>query len=132
MSLFTALGKDGQNVGGKSTIVHSLVWLIALLASFSITLVFKTQDKVMLYGSLSLLGLEFLIFHGVYFYCLYKNPDLLRSEKHLYDMSKLDKQFRGDNSSGMEELSAGRINSTRKALRSSVEEASEAEGENNG
>lgn len=131
MSLFSAFGKDGQNVGGKSTIVHSLVWLIALLASFSITLVFKTQDKVMLYGSLGLLGLEFLIFHGVYFFCLWKNPDLLRSEKHVYDMTKLDKQFRGDNSSGMAELSRSRLSSTKKASRSSDDDAAEEEDSSN-
>ena len=104
MSLLSAFGKDGQNVGGKSTIVHSLIWLIALLSSFCITLVFKTEDKVMLYGSLALLSFEFIIFHGVYFYCLGKNPDLLRSEKHVYDMTRLDKQYRGDSFSGMKEV----------------------------
>jgi hypothetical protein len=94
-----------QNItksGHKSTVLMPLTWLIICLIGGS-SLMFAL-GKIPVWIPTVLISFAFLtiiLFVGCYIYCLWKDPDLIRSEKFVTDKLMIEKGFYGDNERGL-------------------------------
>src|SRR5260370_42372657 len=103
-SLIRALFQPMGATGSTSTILRQLGVALSMLLSATI-LAFYLHLPL-------LLGIVFAIFTGItlalylftHIYCLFKDPELLRSEKHSIQKLAIEKGFVGDSLQGVFEL----------------------------
>ncbi len=102
--LIRALFQQMVETGSKSTILKQLGVALSMLLSATI-LAFYLHLPL-------LLGIVFAVFTGItlalylftHTYCLLKNPELLRSEKHSIQKLAIEKGFVGDSLQGIFEV----------------------------
>ncbi|WGQ15563.1 hypothetical protein [Sphingobacterium faecium] len=84
--------------GYRSNVLKPIMWIMFVLFAFTITCLYLKQE-VFAYIFIGL-GIIFLILSAyAYFYCLHKDPDLLRSEKFNIEKTALEKvAITGDSS----------------------------------
>ncbi|MBB4036543.1 glucan phosphoethanolaminetransferase (alkaline phosphatase superfamily) [Dysgonomonas hofstadii] len=87
--------EHASSQGYKSNVVKSLFGLLSILLTATI-LLFKIGENVFGYilGCLSVLIV--LAFLFAYFYCLFKDPNLLRSEKFVLEKTAIEKALMSD------------------------------------
>lgn len=100
VKLISALFGQANQSGEKSTVVHTIIWLIAVVAVGIVCLIyFKAPEWVI--ATFLLMMVSGCIFYGaVFWFCLRNNPDLLRSEKMVLKKLAIEKQYLGDSISG--------------------------------
>jgi hypothetical protein len=99
--LISSLFGQANQSGEKSTVVHTIIWLIGVVAVGVVCLIyFKAPSWVI--AIFMLMMVAGCIFYGaVFWFCLRNNPDLLRSEKMVLKKLAIEKQYVGDSSSGV-------------------------------
>ena len=87
--------EHASSQGYKSNVVKSLFGLLSILLTATIIL-FKVEAIVFGYilGSVSILIVFAFLF--AYFYCLFKDPTLLRSEKFILEKTAIEKAMISD------------------------------------
>lgn len=87
--------------GSKSTILKPLTWLISVLISAEIVLSYSKANTIILIFIAVLISLVFIVFMFAFIFCLFKNPDALRSETFSIQKMAIEKGVFGDSNSGM-------------------------------
>jgi len=83
--------------GYKSNVVKPLSGVLIILFLTIGGLIYHNADMVIVYTILAMAVLAFIGFGVSYFYCLFNNPDLLRSEKYNLEKTAIEKvAFSGD------------------------------------
>lgn len=96
---FKEMFENASSQGSKSNVVKPLIGVLAILLIGAFFL-FKYEMETLAYITIVLLILTFLAFIFSYFFCLFKNPDLLRSEKYNLEKTAMEKvSFSGDSTS---------------------------------
>jgi len=76
--------------GYRSNILKPLLGIIIIL--FLATIAFAYLNKeILYYTTFVMAGIIFIAFIVSFFYCLFKNPDLLRSEKYNLEKTAIEK-----------------------------------------
>lgn len=88
--IYSLLTSHLSNQGSKSNIVKPLTYVMAMLLAASIILL-KLEVNLVGYILLGLFGLVLIAFLVTYFICLFKNPDLLRSERYNLEKTAIEK-----------------------------------------
>jgi uncharacterized membrane protein YdbT with pleckstrin-like domain len=97
--IFQLLQKSDAS-GSKSTILKPLTWFISLLAGAIITCAWlKVHEWIIVFFAI-LVGIAFVVFLCAYVYCLFTNPDAIRSEKFSIQKMAIERGIFGDSSSG--------------------------------
>ncbi|CNF16523.1 Uncharacterised protein [Yersinia rohdei] len=97
----TALMGQANLSGEKSTVVHTILWLVGIIVLALIFLVYKNAP-VWLVITFVIFITFILVFYGfVYWHCLTSDPDLLRSEKHVIQKMAIQRQVIGDSDTGV-------------------------------
>jgi len=86
--------------GSKSTILKPLTWFISLLLAAIIALSYTKANSWLIVFLVILISIAFIVFIMAYIYCLFKNPDALRSETFSIQKMAIEKGVFGDNISG--------------------------------
>ena len=90
--------------GPKSTVLKPLGWLLAIMISGSVA-GSKCGSPAWLVAAFGIAAcISFVVYVWAYIYFGRKNPELLRSEGHLFRMKALEQGWVGDNSSGWRQL----------------------------
>ncbi|CAI1107141.1 Uncharacterised protein [Serratia proteamaculans] len=97
--LSSLIGQANQS-GEKSTVVHTLIGLLAVLFSVVVLLVVYNAPAWVLAPVLTIALLGCLFFGYVYLFCLKNDPDLLRSEKLVLQKLAIERRIVGDSSTG--------------------------------
>jgi len=85
--------------GIKSTVLKSLGWIIPIeIVGLIVGLNYKASSVIIIF--IIFLCLTVLLFIGTFIYCLFSNPDLLRSESFTLTKLAIEKGIYGDNLSG--------------------------------
>ncbi|APW88526.1 MULTISPECIES: hypothetical protein [Klebsiella pneumoniae complex] len=98
--LVSALFGQANQSGEKSTVVHTIIWLIAVVALGVVLLVYFSAPSWVVATFLLMMVSGFIFYGAVFWFCLRNNPDLLRSEKMVLQKLAIEKQFVGDSISG--------------------------------
>lgn len=116
------------NVSGeRSTALHAVLWLIAIICSLFSVVAFSKIGESFLYIILAIFCVALVFFGYVYIYCLKKNPDLLRSEKFALQKMTIENSIHGDSDVGVIESKARNLDIT-PSIASKSEQVSEQEG----
>ena len=93
---FKEFVENASSQGSKSNIVKPLLGLISILL-VGVFFLFKYNMESLAYVLIVLLIITFVAFIFTYFYCLFTNADLLRSEKYNLEKTAMEKiSFSGD------------------------------------
>jgi len=92
--------------GSKSTILKPLTWLISILLGAVILLQKVSAPSWLIIFLVSIVGLTILIFFFSYIFCLFKNPEALRSEKYSIQKLAIEKGIYGDDINGTYKLNS--------------------------
>jgi len=95
MKQFELLTKAKPN----STVLQSFYWLLAFSCATIAICVWKESSSYTLYVSLGVFVFLSIAFVVVYFICLFKNPDLLRSENYNINKLEIENNIKQNNSS---------------------------------
>lgn len=96
----------GANTSFKSTVLKSLAGMAFLLIG-GIILASKFSYEWLVILFAVCFAILFICFMFTYLYCLIKNPNLLRSERHTEQMQAMEKGFYlGDATSGIKLLNS--------------------------
>ncbi len=87
---YSLLTSQLSNQGSKSNIVKPLTYVMAMLLAAAIILL-ELKINLIGYIILVLFILVFIAFLVTYFFCLFKNPDLLRSERYNLEKTAIEK-----------------------------------------
>ncbi len=87
--------------GARSTILHPLQWLLAILLPSAIASVVVNAPVWMIIGLSSASLLDLLFFFAAYLYFGFNDPDALRSEKFVIDKMVIERGLLGDNIQGL-------------------------------
>ncbi|MEG5467072.1 hypothetical protein UXN60_03915 [Enterobacter roggenkampii] len=98
--LVSSLMGQANQSGEKSTVVHTLIWLIGVVFVVEVVLVMAHAPTWMLAIILALAILGCIFFGYVYLFCLKKDPDLLRSERMVLQKMAIEKRVYGDDITG--------------------------------
>ncbi|AYZ32600.1 hypothetical protein [Serratia sp. FDAARGOS_506] len=98
--LFSSLMGQANQSGEKSTVVHTLIWLIGVLFTVVVLLVIY-QAPIWVLASVLIVALLGCLFFGyVFIFCLKNDPDLLRSEKLVLQKLAIERRVIGDSATG--------------------------------
>lgn len=90
------------NVSGeRSTALHAVLWLIAIITALFGLVAFSGIDTVFLYIIIFIFCVALIFFGYVYIFCLKNNPDLLRSEKFALQKMTIENSIHGDSEVGL-------------------------------
>lgn len=89
-NFYSLLASQLSNQGSKSNIVKPLTYVMAMLLIAAI-ISLKLKIDLIGYIVLGLFTLVLIAFLITYFICLFKNPDLLRSEKYNLEKTAIEK-----------------------------------------
>ncbi len=87
--------------GAKSTALHSLQWLMAMLLVSLPVCVFVNTPEWLLYLVTGALGLVLLVFLIAYIFLLFTDRDSLRSETYTLSKMAIERGLVGDNLTGL-------------------------------
>jgi len=99
--LSRVLAQAGKVVESRSSVLVPLHWITAILVSFLLLSVVTKAPAWMEIGLFVLLTVAILQSILSYNYFMIKNPDALRSEKHVQVMQAIEKGLYGDSDMGM-------------------------------
>jgi hypothetical protein len=95
--------------GSRSTVLHSLHWLFAIvLAALMTALRLNGPWQLLLMLSICA-GAAFVLDCFAFVYFMFVNPDALRTERFTLEKMRLEKGLMGDTLSGLRELKAGEV-----------------------
>jgi Na+/pantothenate symporter len=94
------LFQKSDSSGSRSTILKPLTWLISLLIGGLLLTLSINPNSWLIFYFVSFITIALIAFFYVYFFCLYKNPDAIRSEKYSIQKMAIEKGIYGDNISG--------------------------------
>jgi len=87
--------------GSRSTILKPLTWFLSLIiGGLIISIKLKAPTGIIVLFAISVC-LAILLFFFAYIYCLFKDPDALRSEKYSIQKMAIEKGIIGDNIVGI-------------------------------
>jgi CHASE2 domain-containing sensor protein len=98
--LISALFGQANQSGEKSTVVHTIIWLIAVITLGIVCLIYFNASSWVIATFLFIMVAGCIFYGAVFWHCLRNNPDLLRSEKMVLQKLAIEKQFLGDNITG--------------------------------
>jgi|GEM_PF-4707842 len=98
--LISALFGQANQSGEKSTVVHTIIWLIAVITLGIVCLIYFSAPSWVIATFLFIMVAGCIFYGAVFWFCLRNNPDLLRSEKMVLQKLAIEKQFLGDNITG--------------------------------
>lgn len=102
---FLAKGLSGVSENSRSTILKSIGGLMLSLLAAIILVSWLTESNLLIIFLIILLSITFAVFIFTFVYCLFTNPNLLRSETHTEKMKAIEKGYYiGDNASGFHKL----------------------------
>ena len=87
--------------GARSTIVRPLTWLIGLLLSTLMIILYINVATWLLLLLAVLLCVSFVMFCSTFVYFALKNPDYLRSERYTLTKMAIEKHLYGDRETGL-------------------------------
>jgi len=90
MTNWNEILEHASSQGYRSNIVKPLFGMSIVLFLASALFLFLGSN-LLAYVSFGMAGLTFITFLISYFYCLFKNPDLLRSEKYNLEKTAIEK-----------------------------------------
>lgn len=96
-----ALFEKNQSSGSKSTVLNQVTLMLFITIIGFIGLVKIGTEVIYLYFFGGIIICFMLLFIYSYLFCLHKNPNLLRSEKHIEKTLALKKGLLGDNLTGL-------------------------------
>jgi len=99
-SAFKSLFESATTQGYRSNVLKPIMWISFVL--FALTIACLILEKEIFAFIFVVIGVIFLAMSAyAYFYCLHKNPDLLRSEKFNIEKTALEKiAITGDSNLG--------------------------------
>lgn len=97
---------QAQAKGSKSTVLAPLLYAIGLSFLATCTLNYYDSDPLFVGLCLAITGVFVLASVISYFICLFKDPDLLRSEKYLISKMEIEKSMIGDDRLGLIDMSS--------------------------
>lgn len=101
MNEFFQIFSHAEGKATKSTVITPLTYVMAvILASLAASMKYHAPTWVLI-STVVMAICILLIFFITYFYCLFKNPDLLRSEKYVISKMALEKTSKGDSNIGL-------------------------------
>lgn len=100
MQILKSFFEHAASHGSRSTILKDLIWLIGVTFSALLTCSWLNIGSHVLYVITGVLVVEILLFIFAYVYCLFKNPDWLRSEKFSIQKMAIEKGVIGDSLTG--------------------------------
>jgi hypothetical protein len=101
MTLFSRLFEQASAQAARSTVLQPLAWIIvSLFAALSVTASFRPESWVLIFLAV-LLVIILGIYVGAYIYCMWKDPDLLRSEKFYIQKFAIERGVFGDSTKGI-------------------------------
>lgn len=80
--------------GNRSTVLQPLLFIFGALL-FCVSIASWYGNQLLIYIFAIMLIILFVIIIVVYFYCFFKNPDLIRSESYLIQKTYIE-TFKGD------------------------------------
>lgn len=98
--LVSSLMGQANQSGEKSTVVHTLIWMIAVIFIVVVMLVIYKAPTWVLASVLTMAMVGCLFFGYVFIYCLKKDPDLLRSERLVLQKMAIERHVIGDSVTG--------------------------------
>ncbi|TCC85263.1 hypothetical protein NFK30_05810 [Citrobacter braakii] len=98
--LISALFGQANQSGEKSTVVHTIIWLIAIIVLGIVSLIYFNAPVWVIATFLFVMVAGCIFYGAVFWFCLRNNPDLLRSEKMVLQKLAIEKQFLGDSITG--------------------------------
>lgn len=102
--LVSALFGQANQSGEKSTVVHTLIWLIAVVGVGIILLTYFNASPWVIGIFLAMMVCGCIFYGAVFWFCLRNDPDLLRSEKMVLQKLAIEKQYMGDSVTGEFEI----------------------------
>lgn len=96
MSLQAILEQHFRQGGHKSTVLMPLTWLIGMLFLSGTFSKYSGQPDWITFTLFWIAFAVIFIFIACYLYCLFTNPDLIRSEKYVVQKMMIEKGFLGD------------------------------------
>ncbi len=93
--------QEAHSKVARSTALHSLIWGLGILVtgiSLSIGVGASVWVVAILIGAVMLLFVNIIV---AFWYLLFKNPDMLRSESYAISKMMLEQGLRGDNITGL-------------------------------
>lgn len=97
--LSSLMGQANIN-GEKSTVVHTLIWLIGLMIVGVLFLAYYHLATWIIISFLAIAVVGIFLYFYSYLWCLKNNPDLLRSEKYGIQKLAIENRMLGDSSTG--------------------------------
>lgn len=100
IEIIRQLFQQSDASGAKSTILKPITWFISLLvAGLMCALYFKANNLIIVFFII-LISFACAIFFFAFIFCLFKNPDALRSETYSIQKMAIEKGIFGDTNSG--------------------------------
>src|SRR5664280_818807 len=85
----------------KSTVLHSLGWMMLMLFAGLVSCAIAKVPEWMLIVIAVMLAINFLIYCGSYIYFAVHNPELLRTEQFVLRRLEIEHRITGDSDSGI-------------------------------
>ena len=98
------LAEAGKVVHSRSSVLVPLQWVSLILLTFTLLFVIARAPLWIEIGVFALLAAAVLLFCAAFAYFMVRNPDALRSERHVLSKYAIDKDLYGDSDTGMREV----------------------------
>ena len=98
--LFSSLFGQANQSGEKSTVLHTIIWLLGVIIVGVVFLARYQAAAWIIIPFICILVFGCIFYACVFWFCLKNNPDLLRSEKMVIQKLAIEKQYVGDSLNG--------------------------------
>ncbi|WP_152998358.1 hypothetical protein [Pantoea stewartii] len=98
--LFSSLFGQANQSGEKSTVLHTIIWLLGVVIVGVVLLARYQAAAWIIIPFLCIFIFGSIFYACVFWFCLKNNPDLLRSERMVIQKLAIEKQYVGDSING--------------------------------
>jgi hypothetical protein len=101
LDILRAILQQASAQGTKSTVLNPLGWFLGILATLILGCLKLNAPLWVLVVFVVMLVLAGLLYFAAYAFCLFKNPEVLRSERYSIQKLAIESGYLGDNLVGL-------------------------------